>query len=65
MLKNSRILSLKNFVLTLALLKLVKQSINSFISLVLVIINTKIVAKQLLGLVDLTRAKVFYIHEPI
>ena len=44
MLKNSRILSLKNFFFALAPLRVAGQSISSSISLALAIINIEIVA---------------------
>ena len=61
--KNSCIFNLKNFLLTLTLLKIVKQSISSFISLILLIINAKIVAKHSLGPINFIRAQVFYIYK--
>ena len=64
MLKNFCILSLKNFLLTLAPLKVVGQSISSSISLALAIIDEKIVAGQLLGPADLVGAQALRIHEP-
>ena len=63
MLKDSRILSLKNFLLTLALLRVAGQSISSFISPALAIIDTEMVAEQLLGLADLAEAQALCIHE--
>ena len=63
-LKNFYILSLKNFFLALALLRVAGQSISSFISLALAIIDAEIVAGQLLGLVDLAGAQALRIHEP-
>ena len=63
MLKDSSILSSKNFFLILALLKVVRQSISSFISLTLAIIDTEIVAEQLLDPTDLARAQALCIHE--
>ena len=44
MLKNSCILSLKNFVLTLASVRVAKQNISRSISLALAIIDVEIVA---------------------
>ena len=64
MLKDSRILSLKNFLLALASLRVAEQSINSSISLPLAIIDAKIVARQLLGPADLLGAQTLCIHEP-
>ena len=56
MLKNSRILSLKNFLLALAPLKVAEQSISSSISLALAIIDVEIVAEHLLSPADLAEA---------
>ena len=64
MLNNSYILNLKNFLLALAPLRLVRQSISSSISLALVIIDTEIVAGQLLSPADLARAQALHIYEP-
>ena len=64
MLKDSRILSLKNFFLALAPLRVARQSISSSISLALAIIDAEIVARQLLGPADLAGAQALRIHEP-
>ena len=64
MLKNSRIISLKNFLLTLAPLRVVGQSISSSIGLALAIIDVEMVARQLLGPANLARAQGLCIHEP-
>ena len=56
MLKDSHILNLKNFFLTLAPLRVARQSISSSISLALAITDTEMVAGQLLGLGDLAEA---------
>ena len=45
MLKNYYILSSKNFLFVLALLRVAKQSISNFISLALAIIDKEIVAE--------------------
>ena len=45
------------------MLKVAEQSINSFISLALAIIDIEIVAKQLLGLANMASAKILYIYE--
>ena len=63
MLKESYILSSKNFLLTLAPLGVVEQTISSSISLALAIIDVKMVARQLLGLVNVARAQALSIHE--
>ena len=62
-LKNSCILSLKNFFLASAPLRVVEQSISSSIGLALVIIDAEIAVGQLLSSEDLARAQTFYIHE--
>ena len=64
MLKDFRILSLKNFLLALALLRIAGQSISSSISLALAIIDAEMVAGQLLGPADLAGAQALCIHEP-
>ena len=64
MLKDSCIFSLKNFLLTLALMRVARQNISSSISLTLAIIDVEIVAGQLLGQVDLARSQVLCINEP-
>ena len=56
MLKDSRILSLKDFLLALAPLRVAGQSISSSISLALAIIDVEMIAGQHLGLADLARA---------
>ena len=65
MLKDFCILSLKNFFLALAPLRVVGQSISSSISLTLAIIDAEMGAGQLLGLADLAGAQVLCIHEPM
>ena len=64
MLKDFCILSLKNFLLALALLRVAGQSISSSISLALAIIDAEMVAGQLLGPTDLAGAQALCIHEP-
>ena len=64
MLKDFHILSLKNFLLALAPLRVAGQSISSSISFALAIIDAEMVARQLLGPADLAGAQAFYIHEP-
>ena len=65
MLKNSPILSLKIFFFALALLRVAKQSINSFISLGLAIIDIEMVVGQLLASAYLAKSQVFCIYEPM
>ena len=64
MLKNSHILSLKNFVHAFAPLMVAGQSISSSISLVMAIINAERLAGQLLGQAKLVGAQTLHIHEP-
>ena len=64
MLKDSYILSLKNFFFALALLRVAGQSISSSISLALAIIDAEIVARQFLGPADLAGAQAFCIYKP-
>lgn len=47
----------------LALLKEIKQRISSYISLALTIINMKVILRELLGLLNLSRAQTFYIYK--
>ena len=62
-LKDFCILSLKNFFLAFAPLRVVESSISSSISFNLAIINTEIVAGQLLGPANLPRAQALSIHK--
>ena len=62
-LNDSCILSLKNFLLALASLRVTEQSISSSISLVLAIIDAKIVAEQLFGLGNLAGAQALCIYK--
>ena len=61
--KNLNILISEHFFLSLASLWEVKQSISHSISFSLMIINSKVVLRELLGPANLTRALAFYIHE--
>ena len=63
MLKDFCILSLKNFFLILAPLRVVEQSISGSINLALAIINVEMVARQLLGLANLVEAQALYLYE--
>ena len=54
--KDFCIFNLKNFLLTLPPLRVEEQSFSSFIGLILAIVNTKMVARQLLGPMDLIAA---------
>ena len=64
MLKDFRILSLKNFFLALAPLRVARQSISSSISLALAIIDAEMVAGQFLSPADLAGAQDLCIHKP-
>ena len=61
--KNLSILISERFFRSLASLWEAKQSISHSISFFLMIINLKVVLKEFLGPVDLTRAQAFCIHE--
>ncbi len=61
--KNLYILISKNFFLGLAFLWEVRQSVNRNISFSLMIIDLEGVLRELLGLVDLTRAQILCIYE--
>ena len=61
--KNLNILISKRFFFSLTLLWEAKQSISRNISFSLMIINLKVVLREFLHLVDLTRAHVFCIYE--
>ncbi len=51
------------FILSLAFLREIRQSISRNISFSLSIIDLEVISRELLGLADLTRAQVFYIYE--
>lgn len=59
--KNISIFGLEFFFRILIPLRKMRESICSFIRFFLIIINSKMVPKELLGLPDLTRAQVLYI----
>ena len=61
--KDSAILSLKLLLLILVSLKKSWQSIYSCIGLVLAIVDSEMVSKELLGSADLSEAQTFCIHE--
>ncbi len=60
--KNLSILILEFFFLGPASLRETRQSISHSISFSLTIIDLEVVSKELLGPVDLTRAKAFHIY---
>lgn len=45
------------------ILKVLKKSISSPIGLILMIVNLKMISKQVLNLANLLRAQVFYFHK--
>lgn len=61
--KNLGIFINESFFLSLTFLREVKQSINCNISLSLVIFDLKMVSKELLGLIGLTKIQVFHNHK--
>ncbi len=61
--ENLEILISESFFLGLTLLKETRQGISRSINLSLTIIDLKVVSRELLGPVDLTRAQTFCIHE--
>ena len=61
--KNLSILILECFFLGLASLGEAKQSISRSISFSLIIIDSEVVLRELLGPVDLTKAQAFHIYE--
>lgn len=65
MVKNLSILILERFFLDLASLGEVRKSISRSISFSLIIIDLKVVSKELLGSMDLEKAQAFYIHKLI
>ena len=60
--KNLRIFSLKLFFLIITSLREMKQYICSPIYFILTIIYLKIIVKKLLGILNLTKTQVFFIH---
>ena len=63
MMKDSAILSLELILLILAFLRKLLQSICSCICFALVVVNSKMIPKEFLGLGDLSGAQILYIHE--
>ena len=57
------ILGVEGFFLFCILLRVLKQDISSSVSLAVTIVNLKVVARELLGPVDLSRAQVLCLHE--
>lgn len=63
MMENLSILISGRFFLNLAFLEKVRQSISCSINFFLIIIDSEVILRELLGLTDLARAQVFYIYE--
>lgn len=63
--KNVSIFAPKSFLLVRAPLKEAKHGIGSCVSFVLLVINTKVISWELLGLADLTKTQTFYIRNRI
>ncbi len=61
--ENLGVLNSESFFLGLASLGEARQGISRNISLFLIIINSEVVSRELLGLADLTRAQAFRIHK--
>ncbi len=61
--KNLGVIIFESLFLGLASLEEMKQGISCSISLFLIIIDSEVVLRELLGPADLTRAQVFCIHE--
>ena len=58
------ILGAENLFLLFTLLKILRQSISSSVSLALMIVDLKVVAREFLGPVDLSGAQTLCFHEP-
>ena len=63
MMGNLNVFSLKLFFFIKALLKKTRQCIYFFIYIILIIINSKMITKELLIPTDLKKAQTFYIYE--
>ncbi len=61
--KNLGVLNSMSLFLGLALLEEARQGVSHSIRLSLIIINSKVVLKKILGLMNLIRAQTFYIHQ--
>lgn len=61
--KNISILISQSFFLSLASLEKIKQGISCNISFFFTIIDMKVILKEFLGLADLTKTQVLYIHK--
>ena len=63
MVQDLDVLGAEGFFLFCILLRVSKQDISSFISLALIIVNLEVVARELLGLVDLSGAQALCLHK--
>ena len=63
MIENLGVLISKNIFFSLALLRKAKQGISCSISFSLIIIDLKVVSRELLGLANLIKAQTFYIYK--
>ena len=62
--ENLDVFDAKSLFFFCTLLKVSKQGISSSVSLALMIIDLKVVIKELLGPADLSGAQTLYVHEP-
>ena len=63
--QNLNFLGSEAFFFLCTLLKVLRQDISSFISLILMIIDLKVVTKEFLSPVNLLKAQVFHIYKPV
>ena len=59
------ILGAKDFFLLCTLLRVSRQGISSPVSLALTIVDLEVVAREFLGLADLSGAQTLRLHEPV
>ena len=57
------VLGAEGFFLFCTLLRVLKQSISSYVSLALMIVNSEILAREFLGPTDLSGAQTLRLHE--
>lgn len=62
--QNFDIFSLEDLFFFCILLKVLEQGISSFISLILSIVNLKIISQKFFGPIKLFEVQTFYIHKP-
>ena len=63
LMKNSSILSLKDFFLVLAFLRKAQQGISSCVGLTLTVINPEVILREFLSPANLTRAQTLCVHK--